>query len=418
MNTDSNGKAYVSANFRWLLLAGCALIALCIGLLYMWSVYVIPMCEQLGWKTHQVALMGNVMVATLCLGGFIGGQLLPKIGPRTCGILGGALFGGCMFISSFVTNPVLMYITYGVLSGTGCGILYNSVMFTLSTWFPDKRGLVMGIYLGLFGLSATIWSKPISSLLESIGVKSTMMYTGLVFLILIIFISTFILRAPPSGWLPNGYKPNARRANSDLRSLTVRQGLRTRAFWMITAAQVLLVVTYNFISTYVSVFIVEEKGLTAEFAVGVVAFMGIGSFVGRLAGGLLADLLGNKFSYTVGCAASVLSLSVLIFTYGEIAITVMFFLSAFGYGARTPVYGTLSVDNFGSKYSSAMAGLTNLFTISTSLLSGIMTASINTSTGSFIPAFYVAIGCAIIGWLCIVLMPKTKPVDIIPSDGV
>ena len=354
----------------------------------------------------------------MCLGGFIGGQLLPKVGPRVCGIIGAVMFGGFMFVSAFVTTPALMYLTYGVVSGIGCGILYNSMMFTLGKWFPDKRGLVMGIFLGIFGLSSTIWSKPISHLLTEIGVKSTMMYTGAAFFAVILLVSLLLLRNPPEGWLPAGYTPPADRLSGDVRSISVKQGLKTKAFWLITAAQVLLVITYNFISAYVSVFLVEEKALTAEFAVTFVALMGVGSFTGRIVGGILADWLGNKLSYFIGCAASVISLLVLISATGEAAIKIMFFISAFGYGSRTPVYGTLAVDNFGEKNSSAMTGLTNLFTITTSLGSGIMTAAIHSATGSYIPAFYVAIAAAVIGCTCVLIMPKIKPVDIVEAAEV
>lgn len=398
-------------NFRWLVLAGGIIIALCIGLLYLWSIYVRPMCEQYGWDTDQVALMGNVMMATLCLGGFIGGQLLPKVGAKVCGIIGAVLFGGFMFLSSFVTSPVMMYITYGIISGTGCGILYNSMMYTLGLWFPDRRGLAMGIYLGFFGLSTTIWSKPVSALLSGIGVKNTMMVMGLAFFAVILAIAVFIMRMPPEGWLPEGYVPPAEKANANSRTLTVKQGLRTRAFWQITVAQVLLVITYNFINPYVSVFVVEQKFLAAETAVTIVAAMGIGSLCGRVAGGVLADVIGNKLAYLVACGSSIIACAVLVPASGDFTIGLMFFLLAFGYGARTPIYGTLAVDNFGAKNSSALAGFTNLFTISTSLLSGIITASIRRATGSFDGAFYVAIAAAVIGCACILLMPKVKPVD-------
>lgn len=245
---------------RGAVVVGAFIIALFAGLLYTWSLFVKPICEQYGWQTDQVALMGNTMVATLCLGGFIGGQLLPKVGPRVCGIIGAVMFGGFMFVSAFVTTPALMYLTYGVVSGIGCGILYNSMMFTLGKWFPDKRGLVMGIFLGIFGLSSTIWSKPISHLLTEIGVKSTMMYTGAAFFAVILLVSLLLLRNPPEGWLPAGYTSPADRLSGDVRSISVKQGLKTKAFWLITAAQVLLVITYNFISAYVSVFLVEGKG--------------------------------------------------------------------------------------------------------------------------------------------------------------
>ena len=387
------------------------IISLVIGLLYLWSIYVQPMCQQYGWATDQVALMGNVMVATLCLGAFIGGQLLPKIGPRACGIIGAVMFGGFMFVSSFVTSPVLMYITYGVIVGTGVGILYNAVMYTLSFWFPDRKGFVMGCYLGIFGLSQTIWSAPINSMLNGIGVKMTMMILGIVFFIIIFLISVFILRRPPAGWLPEGYHPPAAQAAATQRSLTVSQGLRTKEFWMITLAQVLLCIPYNFISSYVAVYATDVKMLTVNDAVATVAAMGIGSFLGRLVGGIMADKIGNKFSFTVGCGASVIGCALMMPVSGAIAVGIMFFLLAFGYGARTPVYGTLAVDSFGAANSSALAGFTSLFSVITCLLSGVMTATIRNATGSYNGAFLIAIAASIIGWLAVMLLPRITPVE-------
>lgn len=409
---SENKQAFApSKGYRWLVFAGGLIISLAIGLLYLWSIYVKPICAQYGWNTDQVAIMGNVMVATLCLGAFIGGQLLPRIGPKACGIIGAVMFGGFMFISSFVTSPSLMYITYGVIVGTGVGLLYNAIMYTLGFWFPDKRGFVMGCFLGVFGLSTTIWSAPINSMLNGIGVKATMMILGIVFFAIIFLISVFILRKPPEGWMPEGYMPPADKGSANTKALTVKQGLKTKEFWMITAAQVLLCIPYNFISSYVAVYSADVKLISADAIVTIVAAMGIGSFSGRLIGGILADKIGNKGSYIIGCLASIIGCAVLMPASGAGLVGVMFFLLAFGYGARTPVYGTLAVDNFGVKNSSALAGVTSLFSVITCLLSGIMTAAIKNSTGSYNGSFYIAIAAAVIGCLCVLLLPKIKPVD-------
>lgn len=412
--TASVGEKSVEKNydvFRYGILIGGLVISVCIGLLYIWSIYVIPMCEQYGWETNQIALMGNVMMATLCLGSFLGGQMLPRMGIRMCGIVGGILFGGFMAISSFVTSPVLLYVTYGLLSGTGAGILYNALMYSLASWFPEKRGFIMGVYLGLFGLSATIWSKPISHLLGTIGVRSTMRMLGTIFFVIIEVISILLLRDTPQGWRPKGYVPPAENANAEKKYLTVSQGRKTKSFWMITIAQVLLVITYNFINPYVTVYITTHKMLAADFAVTVVAAMGIGSFLGRLTGGVLADRMGNKAAYLVACAATTIACILLPMTGSTILIAAGFFLISFGYGGRTPVYGTLAVEYFGAKYASALAGFTSMFTIITSLFSGIMTATIVSRTGSFTPAFFISAAVAVIGCAMILMLPKRKPVD-------
>lgn len=42
---------------RGAVVVGAFIIALFAGLLYTWSLFVKPICEQYGWQTDQVALM-------------------------------------------------------------------------------------------------------------------------------------------------------------------------------------------------------------------------------------------------------------------------------------------------------------------------------------------------------------------------
>lgn len=125
---------------RWLVVAGAMVIGLLSGLVYAWSIFVQPICQQYGWGTDQVAMMGNVMMATFCLGASIGGNILPKLGSTKTSFIGAMLFGLGILVSAFVTVPGIMYVTWGVCGGIGVGILYNVGMFVTSAWFPDKRG--------------------------------------------------------------------------------------------------------------------------------------------------------------------------------------------------------------------------------------------------------------------------------------
>lgn len=398
-----------SSGYRYLVLVSGIIIALFIGLLYTWSLFVKPMCEYYGWSVDSVAVMGNVMVAALCVGSFTGGQLLPVLGAKKCGLIGTIMYGGFMFISSFVTSPVLMYITWGIIAGVGSGILYNSMMFVIASWFPDKRGIIMGIFLGTFGLSTTIMSKPVSSLLAAIGVKYTVMLLGGVYFVVLMLIVIFIMRDPPAGWKPEGYVP--KEISAETKAVSRAEGLKTSSFWMFCIAQLLLCIPYNFISSYVTVFVTDVKALTPEFAVTVVASLGIGQFSGRLICGVLADKLGDKPTFAIACGASIVGCIVLLFAQSSAAVLIMFFLLAFGYGGRTPVYGTLCVNNFGAKSGSIFVGLSAVVSTITCLLSGVITASIRAATGSFNGAFYVAIAAAVIGLALLLAMPKVKPVD-------
>ncbi|CAH8871625.1 unnamed protein product [Trichobilharzia szidati] len=49
-------------------------------------------------------------------------------------------------------------ITYAVLQGLGLGFGYSVVLAVASTWFPEHRGLVVGLIVGGFGLGAVVFT--------------------------------------------------------------------------------------------------------------------------------------------------------------------------------------------------------------------------------------------------------------------
>lgn len=398
---------------RWLVVVGALMIALMGGLIYTWSLWVKPICAQYGWQTDAVALMGNVMLATFITGVTLGGQLLPKIGSRNACLIGSLTYGVFIAISSFVTSPILMLITYGVISGVGVGILYCVGQFTLSAWFPDKRGMVMGMFLAVFGLSVTIFAAPLTNLLSGIGVKNTMLLMGLAVTIICGGSSLFVMRMPPEGWVPEGFTASGNKAavNAD-RSLTVKEAVKTKDFWMIFIAYALLAWPFLFISSYFTMFITDQKMLPLEIAVMAVSFSGIGSAGGRFVGGIITDKIGCKPTYLIMCLFSLVACFGLMFVSNGTAIIVMVLLLAIGYGGRTPVYGVIFTQQFGPKFSSAIYGLGSIGTAFVCIAAPLVTAAIRQANGgSFQMTFVIAAIITIIGCASMMLLPKVRPVD-------
>ena len=396
---------------RWLVVAGAMVIGLLSGLVYAWSIFVQPICQQYGWGTDQVAMMGNVMMATFCLGASIGGNILPKLGSTKTSFIGAMLFGLGILVSAFVTVPGIMYVTWGVCGGIGVGILYNVGMFVTSAWFPDKRGVIMGIFLALFGLSLTVLSQPISSMLASLGVKTTMLVMGIAFTVILGLIALLVMRMPPAGWHPAGYQvsASANGKKEELVSCSVGEAVKTPAFWLYTCAFFFLIIPYAFISSYTTVFATEYRGLEAAQAVAIVSVMGIGAALGRFLGGLILDKLGCKVTYAIFCLCSVGAGFLLLLCSGYGGSTAAFFLISAGYGGRTPMYGVHPIEQFGPKNGSAIYGWAVLSTVISSLIAPVITASTRNATGSFTIAIIISIAVAIIGMCCIIFTPKLTP---------
>ena len=405
---------------RWAILVGVCIVGVAAGLQYAWSLFVHPICDQYGWDIDQVAMMGNVMMACFCAAAMVAGNTLPKLGSTKQTALGSVMFGGGFIISAFVNSPIIMYFTYGVLAGFGAGVLYVTAMFTATQWFPDHKGLATGIYTALFGFTPTLAASPITSMLNNLGVKATLLYLGIGFIVVLGIITVFLVKNPPKGWLPAGYVPPETKASGleNLKSLTRSEGFKTKEFWFYCIAVFMFVMPYSFISSYVTVFVSDYCGFTLDQAVSVVAAMGIGAVCGRFLGGILLDGIGSRMAYIVFGLVSVLACAMMLFCQGSyVALWITFVLISAGYGGRTPAQAVIPGEVFGPENASGFYGFGAFAAVFSSLLGPAITALTRSSTGSFTITTIVAIACAAIGTLCIAMI-STKHTPYMKKNGI
>ena len=76
----------------------------------------------------------------------------------------------------------MFYLTAGVIAGTGSGFGYVVPTSVGSKWFPDKRGLVIGLMVGGYGAGSGVFGPIALSLIERVGWRSTFQILSLVFL--------------------------------------------------------------------------------------------------------------------------------------------------------------------------------------------------------------------------------------------
>ena len=396
---------------RWLVVVGSMLIGLLAGICYTWSLFVVPLRDTYNWDVDSIAMIGNVMMAVFSIGATVGGIMLPKVGAKPCSLLGTIIYTIGVVWTAFATTPTVMYIAWGILAGLGAGILYAMGMYVASAWFPDKRGIIMGVFLCLFGLSVTIFTQPTYSMLDNVGARSTLLFYAIFIGVVGLFVSLFLMQTPPEGWVPKGYIVPSDNSNTqnELESCTVSESLRTKTFWMYFGAYGCLAVPYFFISSYATVFLSEYKSLLYEQAVFIVGLMGIGAATGRIFGGFIVDRIGCRKSYATGCLLSVLSCLLLFVCNSYIGLMIGFFLVSFGFGSRMSTYGCHPVEQFGPKYASSMFGWAILATVPTTVLAPMITAWTRNSTGSYTPAIIIAIIASLIGMCGITFAPKQSP---------
>lgn len=137
----------------------------------------------------------------------LAGPYIGKMGPKKVGMIGGALCGLGWLAASFATSSTMLIPLYAVIGGLGVGIAYNVPIQCSAQWFPDKRGLAVGLTVLGFGFSSALISYA-TLFLKGAGytIMPILKVYGIAFIIITIVASMF-LRFPPAGWKPAGWAP-------------------------------------------------------------------------------------------------------------------------------------------------------------------------------------------------------------------
>jgi OFA family oxalate/formate antiporter-like MFS transporter len=160
---------------RWRVVAGGVLMNLALGSLYAWSVFVAPLEKEFGWRRAQTSLVFAITF-------IFGGRLQDRRGPRAAAFIGTVLVSLGFFLTSLTTSLTFLYVVFGVIVGAGNGFGYATPIPVASKWFPDKRGLVVGLMVGGYGASSAIIGPLATNLIASIGWRTTFQILGVAFL--------------------------------------------------------------------------------------------------------------------------------------------------------------------------------------------------------------------------------------------
>ncbi len=191
-----------AAQGRWLLIPLGMGVLLCLGSVYSWSIFRKPLESELNLSATESLLPFTVALVAYATFMPIAGYYVSRLGTRLVTAIGGIVVGLGYILSSFVNQIEMIVLTYGVIAGTGVGITYGVPMLVVSRWFPDKKGLAVGLTIVGFGLSPLITAPLANHLINAYTVKPTLQILGIIFIILILGIST-TLKLPPKNWHPH-----------------------------------------------------------------------------------------------------------------------------------------------------------------------------------------------------------------------
>jgi MFS family permease len=272
---------------RWLFVVIGLVINLCLGAIYSWSVFRKSLETQFSVGATESLLPFIIFLAVFAFTMPVVGSILDKYGPRKMTIIGGLLVAIGWMLGSQANSMEMLSLTYGVIGGAGMGIVYNSPIGVVGRWFPDRRGLAVGITVLGFGLSPLITAPIANALIESNGALYALGVMGAAFLVIILPLG-LPLRFPPETWSPISADGKKKAPISS--GKTRKEMVSTRNFWGLWICYVIGTLAGLMaigISSSVGQEVFDIDAGTAAILVGVFAiFNGIGrpifgSFVDR-----------------------------------------------------------------------------------------------------------------------------------------
>ena len=384
---------------RWRVVVGGVSMNLALGSLYAWSVFVLPLEQEFGWSRAQTSWVFTIAIVTFAITFIFAGRMQDARGPRLCALLGALLVSFGFFLASFTASLAYLYLIFAVV-GAGNGFGYATPMPVASKWFPDKRGLVVGLMVGGYGAGSAIIGPVASSLIQSIGWRPTFRLLGAAFVVMGLM-GTWLLVNPPAGYRPAGWTPPATRAAS--RDFSTAQMLRTPQFYALWVAY-WLGATAGLMTISQLVPFARSAGLSpaaATFAITVGAF---GNAGGRSLSGWLSDVMGRLTTLRMMVLASAVAMPLLFIWRQEVLLFYILVAAVYWcYGTQLSVFASATADLYGTRNLGFNYGV--LFTAwgAAGILGPMLAARAYDASAGYRYAFYAASGLAVVAFVSLTL---------------
>jgi MFS family permease len=331
-------------------------LAACLGVMagfgslfvYTFSVFVKPLAANFGWSRE--AISGGFAIAAVTLGAVspLLGHWIDRLGPRHI-ILGCMTVFGCAIASlSLLRSGVWQfYVTCFVLGIVGNGAAHLAYSRSISTWFHQRLGMALAFVMAGAGLGAMILPVVAQAIVSHLGWRAAYASLGGLALLLGFPLSWRYIRDR------GATRPQANPVAHA--GMTWQQGIRSIAFWIVTAILFASSISMNGAITHLSA-LLTDRGITPREAAMCVSILGGSSLLGRIVAGWLLDrifgpyvalainlltalgifLLARASSFATGGLAAAL---VGIGAGGEAATTPYLLTRYFGIRAFSTLYG-------------------------------------------------------------------------------
>jgi sugar phosphate permease len=333
-------------------------------LLQSFGAYVAVLQEDRGWSKTELSFAAALHQMEAAILGPLLGWFIDRFGPHGVIRAGVVALGVGFMLMSQIESLAAFYGAFIViaLGSSMCGFMPLNV--SMIYWFERKRAralstLSFGLAFGGIAVPAVAWS------MAQWGWRATAFGSGLLILAVGLPLA-FVMRGRPSryGEFVDGEPPAATpsklpalEAEKAARDFTVREALRTSAFWLLSLGHGFALFVVTAVNVHAITHMKEGLGYPVETAALYIMLM----TVAQIGGIALGAAIGDRFEKRLICAACMLmhmsGLLCLTYATGPAMVAAFALLHGAAWGLRGPFMQAIRAEYFGVSAIGMILGL-------------------------------------------------------------
>lgn len=376
---------------------------------YLFGVLVLPVTRDLSWSRADLSGAFSLGLVITGVFGLAVGRYVDRHGARWVMTLGSVLLGVSLIGLSRVQALPGFYALWAGGVGLAQALTQYPVTFTvIANWFQRRRGAALALLTVLGGLSSPIFIPLAGVLTAQAGWREMLVALGLINLVVALPLHALLVRRHPEdlGLLPDGVRAETRVVKAEMFGDTLRQALRRRPFWTLTANVCLGLLGANVIFAHQIAYLIGE-GHAPELAAAIAGGLGLASLPARYVFNVLSDRIGSQG--LLGLCALLQAAGVvvlLLFASSTAGLVVYVVVYGAAYGAASPLTASVRAAHFGRRAFGAITATQGVLALACAAVGPLAAGWLYDRLGSYSLAFGLTLAVFLLAGLAMFLTPK------------